>query len=1017
MRRPGHPDQGHRPEHRRTSRLAILMALSLTGGLVVSVVSNAPPALSATARQPETVTGPGWDTGTLTAADLRALTSQMTLSEEVGMVHGEGDPPNSAAANASCAASAVGCVGEAGWIPGVARLGIPPLRMTDGPAGIRLRHVETAMPAPVGLAATFDTGTAYSYGRTVGLAGRATNQDVWLGPMINEVNYPTAGRNFETLGEDPYLASQLVAREVRGVQGTGMVAELKHFIENDFENGRTSTSVTIDDQTLQETELQAFAAGIQAGAGSVMCSYNRVNNIYGCGNETLLQNILRQQLAFTGFVQSDWGAIHKTTDLFYGTDIEQPGNAAGTSNFGAALASAVTNGTPAVAATADFPAYPAISASQWKSTLDTAVYYILSTMNKAGLLEGTQYGSRFTGTPTPYVPPRPDLGSLQESEFDTARSIAEESATLLQNAGGALPLSPGDYLGHGNGGVAVMGPTAIAPYIDGGGSSHVTPYDPAQGPYDSLAAAAGPRANISYVPGYDLDGQLVPSSALSAPDPAAAYPNWTLTSADAAFAGQPGLLRQQITTDPVASGAQPVLYTGAGAAPDQLDATVNYAGASTLPAGTAWRWSGLLTAPSNPGGTGWQLKVFAQNQASSQLFIDGLTAGGSGNARAINIGAYPAAPSSSYAGLSESARSHDPAHETLQQATYSVALNAGQQIHLDLRLVTGSAPAQVLFRWVPPDDQAQSIAQAVTAAKSARKVIVFAYDEGTEGRDRGGSDQGAGLQLPGYQDSLIQAVATANPNTVVVLNTGDPVLMPWASSVKSILEMWYPGQQGGQATADLLLGKADPGGKLPVTFPQDATHFPSYDPGCTDTSVTGNCPLYPGAAGPSPFLPGATTSYRTITGMAVNGIFEGYRWYDEHNVAPLFPFGYGLSYTRFGYSKLSVSRSRDGGINVSFRIQNRGHVAGSDVPQVYVGPSSQLPAGIQQAVRRLVQFQRVELAPGQFKELTLRVDPHWLSSWSSAKQQWVLGTGPRSFYVGSSSRDLPLTATVTVQAH
>ena len=524
----------------------------------------------------------GWDTGTLTAAELRALVSQMTLGEEVGMVHGEGDPPNSAGANADCAASVVGCVGEAGWIPGVARLGIPPLRMTDGPAGIRLRHVETAMPAPVGLAATFDPGTAYSYGRTVGLAGRATNQDVWLGPMINEVNYPTAGRNFETLGEDPYLASQLVAQEVKGVQGTGMVAELKHFIDNDFENGRTSTSVTISDQTLRETELQAFAAGIAAGAGSVMCSYNRINDIYGCGNETLLQNILRQQFAFTGFIQSDWGAIHKTTDLFYGTDIEQPGNAAGTSNFGAALASALTSGTPAVAATADFPAYPAISAGQWKAALDTAVFYILSTMNKAGLLEGTQYGSHFTGTPAPYIPPRPDLSSLQASALATARSIADDSATLLQNSGGALPLSAGDYRGHGNGGVVVMGPTAIAPYIDGGGSSHVTPYDPAQGPFDALVAAAGPHADISYVPGYDLDGQLVPAADLSAPDPAAAYPNWTLTPADAAFAGQPGLLRQQTTTDPVASGAQPALYAGPGAAPDQLDPTVSYTGASAL---------------------------------------------------------------------------------------------------------------------------------------------------------------------------------------------------------------------------------------------------------------------------------------------------------------------------------------------------------------------------------------------------------------------------------------------------
>lgn len=1007
-------------------KVMILVACALTGGLIVSVLCGTPPALSATAHQLQartaaakldsSVSAQGWGAGTLTDADLQALVAQMTLSEEVGMVHGEGDPPNSAAAQAYCATSAVGCVGQAGWIPGVARLGIPPLQMTDGPAGIRLAHVETAMPAPVGLAATFDPATAYAYGRTVGLAGRATNQDVWLGPMINEVNYPTGGRNFETLGEDPYLASQLVAQEVAGVQSTGMIAELKHFIENDFENGRTSTSVTIDDQTLHETELQAFAAGIQAGAGSVMCSYNRINNIYGCGNETTLQNILRQQLAFTGFVESDWGAIHKTTDLFYGTDIEQPGNAAGTSNFAAALAAAVTNGTPAVAATADFPAYPAISAGQWKNALDTAVYYILNTMNKAGLLEGTQYGSHFTGTPTPYVPPRPDLASLKQDEFATAQSVAEESATLLKNSGNALPLSPGDYLGQGNGGVLVMGPTAIAPYIGGGGSAHVTPYDTVQGPYDALAGAMGSRSNISYVPGYDLDGQVVPSSAVSAPDPAANYPNWTLTPADAAFEGQPGLLRQQITTDPVPSGAQPVLYTGPGAAPDQLDPTVSYTGTSTLPAGTGWRWSGLLTAPSNPGGTGWQLKVFVENQASSQLFIDGLASSGFGNARRINIGAYPAGPSSSYATLSESARSHDPANEALQQATYSVTLNPGQQIHLDLRLTTGSSPAQIQLRWVPPDNQAQSIAKAVAAAKSARKVLVFAYDEGTEGSDRGGSNQSAGLELPGYQDNLIEAVAAANPNTVVVLNTGDPVLMPWASSVKSILEMWYPGEEGGKATADVLLGNADPGGKLPVTFPPDGTHFPSYDPNCTDTSVTGNCPLYPGMAGPSPFLPGATSSYRTITGMAVNGIFEGYRWYDKNNVAPLFPFGYGLSYTTFSYSKLAVSPSSDGGIDVSFRIQNVGRTAGSDVPQVYVGPSSALPADIQQAVRRLVQFQRVELAPGQFQDLMLHVAPHWLSSWSTAQQQWVLGTGPRTVYVGSSSRDLPLTATVTVQA-
>jgi beta-glucosidase len=988
------PRPGWRSAYR--SRMARLCAAAAVAALI----------LVAPAAQAHERPG-GWGSGTLTDTDLHSLVAQMTPAEEVGMVHGEGDPPNSPGATADCAASAVGCVGEAGWIPGVRRLGIPPLRMTDGPAGIRLRHVETALPAPVGLAATFDTAAARSYGATVGRAGRATNQDVWLGPMVNQVNYPTGGRNFETLGEDPFLASQLAAQEVTGVQSEGLVAELKHYIENDFENGRTSTSVRIDDQTLHETELQAFEAGIRAGAGSVMCSYNRINDSYGCGNDTVLHTILRQQLAFTGFVQSDWGAVHRTTDLFYGTDIEQPGNAAGTSNFGAALTAALQAGTPTVAATADFPAYPAISAAQWQAALDTAVFHILSTMNQAGLLEGTRYGSHYTDG-TPYVPPRPDLASLQAGEYATAQSIAEESATLLKNDG-TLPLSRRDLSGpggrsgthHGGGGVLVLGPTAIAPYLDGGGSSHVTPYDPAVGPYDALRSAAGAGADLGYLPGYDLDGQVVPATALAAPDPAAGYPNWTLTPADAAFAGQPGLLRQQITTDPVAPGDQPVLYTGAGAAPDRVDRTLDVTGAAALPAGTAWRWSGQFTAPANPGGTGWQLKVFVQNQASAQLFVDGLGTA----ARAVNLSGYPAAPATSYAGLAQAARSHDPAHPDLQQGTYSVTLAPGATIHLDLRLVAGAAPAQIQLRWVPPDDQATSIAAAVSAARSAGTVVVFAYDEGTEGRDRGISDQVAGLTLPGYQDALIAAVAAANPRTVVVLNTGDPVFMPWAGSVAAILEMWYPGQRGGQATADVLLGRANPGGRLPVTFP-GTTGFPSNDPACTDTTPTGNCPLYPGVVGPSPFLPGATTSYRTITGMAVNGIYQGYRWYDRHGVAPLYPFGYGLSYTSFAYSGLTVRRSRDGGLEVSFRVRNTGRVAGSDVPQVYLGAPSNQPAGVQFAVESLVAFDRVTLAPGRSREVSLHVAARQLAYWSSAGQRWVPAGGWRTVSVGASSRDL-----------
>src|SRR5437763_1715919 len=372
------------PRKRSHFRLRVGLALAASALMAVFVFASSSSAGA-------------WAVGTLTDAQLHSLVAQMTVDEEAGMVHGSTD--------STCASLPVGCVGEAGWIPGVARLGIPPLRMTDGPGGVRLGHVETAWPAPVALAATFDRKAANVYGSTVGNAGRATGQDVWLGPMINQVNYVTGGRDFETLGEDPYLDGELGAQEVVGVQNTGLIAELKHFIENDFENARTSASVAIDDQTLHETELQACRAGIAAGAGSVMCSYNRINAVYGCANPATLQSILRGELGFTGFVQSDWGAVHRLSDLYYGNDIEQPS----ARNFTtAALESAVMNGTPAVAATADFPAVPAISAAAWKAALDGAVFNILSTMNKAGLLEGTQYGTHYNDG-TPYVPQRPDL--------------------------------------------------------------------------------------------------------------------------------------------------------------------------------------------------------------------------------------------------------------------------------------------------------------------------------------------------------------------------------------------------------------------------------------------------------------------------------------------------------------------------------------------------------------------------------------------------------------------------------
>ncbi|MEV1176896.1 glycoside hydrolase family 3 C-terminal domain-containing protein, partial [Nonomuraea sp. NPDC049784] len=234
------------------------------------------------------------------------------------------------------------------------------------------------------------------------------------------------------------------------------------------------------------------------------------------------------------------------------------------------------------------------------------------------------------------------------------------------------------------------------------------------------------------------------------------------------------------------------------------------------------------------------------------------------------------------------------------------------------------------------------------------------------------------------QDQVIAAVATANARTAVVLNTGDPVLMPWVERVRSILQMWYPGQEGADATATLLLGGASPGGKLPVTFPRRA-----------EDASTAPAGRYPGAGGVAVYS---------------EGVFVGYRHYDADDVEPLFPFGHGLSYTRFQYGDLSV-RGAGGGLSVSFTVTNTGRREGVEVAQVYLGPPPGPP--VPMPPRALAGFARVRLSPGERRRVTVTVGRRALQYWSDGR--WVLAGGRRTVHVGSSSRDLRLRQDVTVR--
>jgi beta-glucosidase len=302
--------------------------------------------------------------GPAEGAEIDALVQAMTLDEKLSMLHGTSDPEPS-----------VGLRG-AGYVAGVPRLGIPPLRMADGPAGVRTNLPATALPAPVALSATFDPGLARLYGQVMGLEGRARNQDVLLAPMVNLIRVPQAGRAFETLGEDPLLIARIVAEEVRGIQGAGLIATVKHYAANNQEYNRHSISANVDERTLHEIYLPGFEGAVKAGAGAVMCAYNKVNGICSCNSSELLTNILRNQWGFTGWVMTDWFAERDLSALQAWLDMEMPGT-----SFG---------GRPDSPVYFDDPLREAMNSGEIPASyVDQAVRRILVQMDRVGLLNGS----------------------------------------------------------------------------------------------------------------------------------------------------------------------------------------------------------------------------------------------------------------------------------------------------------------------------------------------------------------------------------------------------------------------------------------------------------------------------------------------------------------------------------------------------------------------------------------------------------------------------------------------------
>ena len=825
--------------------------------------------------------------------------------------------------------------GQAGYLPGVPRLHIPSLRFADGPPGVLTRVPAQAETATMGVAATFSARDAEANGAVIGREARSLGIDVVLQPFINIDRDITFARGYNTFGEDPVLTGILGAAEIRGAQAQGVMAQAKHYVAYDSD----SFNIYVDPQTLHEVYIAPFVEAVKAGVSSIMCSYNHLNGPFACGNPDTLKTILKGELGFKGFVTSDWGAVHSVSFINNGLDMEMPGLISPESPFAAmmhtffatapepaGMPTKLNEATLAGMLGGTIPEelkVPKTDFSAFPRDTDS------KTMRDA-LKDGSVTEATVTAAARRVLYQIDRFGYLdgKQKHSITPQDLEANAAVIRKTAADAAVLLKNDHAlplkPADLDSLALIGPGAGQVAAIGTFGERSGGLTERQvGPLEALRKAA-PNARITFAVDDDMTGSPIPAALLS-------------------HDGKPGLLR---------SGS------------NQIDATLNFTRRTTpLPANSEIHWTGTLTVPS--AGDYWlYLQVLG---ARGVLKIDGKEIGRTGAAKGTVHGDIQHATQDN--GF--------PTTDGLDNVRRSVALTPGAHtLEVESTGDTSNNPEQVRLNWLTPEERKQNHQAAIDAAKKVHTPVVFLWT-------RGKPD----FALPGEQDQLVEDIAAANPNTIVVLNTSQPIAMPWLGKVKAVVQMWWPGDEGGWATADILLGKANPAGRLPMTWARRLADYPATDPAHPERSVKG--------------VDGKTTFSE--------GVNIGYRWFDQQKIEPLYPFGYGLSYSTFEYSSLKVTKAPDGGLDVAVSIHNTSPLAGDEVPQVYLDAPIQQPQGVQFAPRTLAAFDRVTLAPNATRQVSLHVSPRSLEYWSTADNRWVRSPD-RKVSVGSSSRDLKLSA-------
>lgn len=832
------------------------------------------------------------DTSAATRPDahLAGLLAQLTTEEKVSLVVGAGLWSTTA----------------------VERIGLRAMHVSDGPAGVRgvsddPTETAASFPAPSALAATWDVDLADEVGALFAAEARRHGVDVVLAPQVNLQRTPVGGRHFECYSEDPLLTGEIAVHVVRTAQDRGVGMCVKHFVANDSETERTTYQSRVDERTLREVYLAPFERLVrEARAWSVMGAYSGVDDGTTAApvleHRPLLTGVLKDEWGFDGVVVSDWVATNTVEKAAYGgLDLQMPGP---DGPWGDGLLDAVR------------------ARRVSEAVLDDKVLRILRLAQRVGALDGVE----------PSGEHRDEVADVDVR--GTLRRLVSRSMVVLRDDEHALPLAADDVRR-----IALLGPNAVSPFVQGGGSAYVRP-ERSSTPAEALTSAFGAAVDVH--PGAVsrlLPPQLDLAGRCTTPD------------------GDAGVLVELLDADGTVLDAHTTTTWG-GWLRDVRDDAVTVRLRTTVRLDEPGRHEvGVGTVGRHLVAIGGQVVSTGDQVVGAEVILDS----------SVN----QPVPATLVLDVTEPATVDVDAHV---QAVHPVGYASFARAELVHR-VPGTSPDELL-------------ADAVAAAEQADlAVVVVGTNEEieSEGYDR------TSLALPGTQDQLVKAVLAANPRTVVVVNAGAPVLLPWLDEVPCVVWAWLGGQEWPEALADVLTGVTEPSGRLPWTLPAHEDDVPVPDA----VPVAG------------------VVEYH-------EGVHVGYRSWLRLGRTPAAPFGHGLGWTTWEHESVALAQtSADGGVDLDVTVVNTGPRAGREVVQVYVEPPAETAetadtSSADRPVRWLGGFTVVHAAPGERTTARVHVRADALRTWDPACHGWVTPAGTYTLRVGRSSGDLRLTVGVDI---